>query len=411
MRMWARVLLGLSLGVVVGWIIGNQSYFAAQTIIRLLDQVGKAFINLLRMVVGLVVSSCLIVGVCHIGDPKKLRRIGARTVLFYAITTCAAISFGLLLAFLVRPGQGLNLPLPPPTSSPPRPAGLLTFLFSIIPANPLRALIEGNVLQVIFFSLFFAMAITLSGDKGKAVLSFFEAIKEIMNSLTQFIMKLAPYGIFALMATAVNSIGFKIILPLILVLLCNYAACILQVLLVFCLTLRYITKLQIFPFFRGMREAIVLAFTTSSSSATLPISLKCVRTHLGISSDMAGFVLSLGSTINMNGTAIGQVIFSLFIAQAYGIEMSCIKIVILSLVSFISAVGATGIPGAGLLVLSIVLNTVGLPLEGIALIAGIDRLREMVSTVVNILGDGVAAVLVAKKENHIDLQRYCNITK
>jgi len=411
MRMWAKILLGLSLGVVVGWIIGNQSYFATQTTIRLLDQAGKAFINLLRMVVGLVVSSCLVVGVCHIGDLKKLGRVGARTVLFYTITTCVAISFGLLLAFLIKPGRGLNLPLPPPTSSPPRPVGLLAFLFSIIPANPLRALIEGNVLQVIFFSLFFAMAITLSGDKGKAVLSFFEAIKEIMSSLTQFIMKLAPYGIFALMTTAMSSFGSKVILPLILVLLCNYAACVLQVLLVFCLALRYITKLRISPFFKGMREAIVLAFATSSSSATLPISLKCIRTYLGISSDIADFVLSLGSTINMNGTAIGQVIFSLFIAQAYGIEMSCLKIVILSLVSFISAVGAAGIPGAGLLVLSIVLSTVGLPIEGIALIAGIDRLREMVSTVVNILGDGVAAVLVAKKESHIDIQQYCSVTE
>ena len=231
-----------------------------------------------------------------------------------------------------------------------------------------------------------------------------------MYSLTHFIMKLAPYGVFALIATAVSSVGIKVILPLLKFLACNYIACFLQIIFVFGFSLRYLAKLKVAPFFKGMKDAIILAFTTSSSSATLPVSLECARDHLGLSPDISGFVLSLGSTINMNGGAIGQAVSAIFIAQAYGIEVTVAKVCILVFVSLVSAVGAAGIPGTGIVMLSVVLNAMGLPLEGIALVAGVDRLREMVSSVVNILGDAVAAVFVAKKEKQINLDRYHAVT-
>ena len=401
MKPWIKILIGLVLGVIAGLVLGHQVDF--------LERIGKAFIDLLKMLVGLIVFSSLVVGMCHINDPKKLGRIGIRTILFYAVTTVMAVIFGLLLVFIVKPGVGLALPLPP-SSGAATSIGIVDFLFSIVPSNPFAAFAEGNILQIIVFSIFFAFAITLAGEKAKVVLHFLESVSEVMYSLTHFIMKLAPYGVFALIATAVGSVGIKVIYPLLKFLACNYIACLLQIFIVFCLALRYVAKVRVAPFFKGMKDAIVLAFTTSSSSATLPVSLDCAREHLGISPDISGFVLSLGSTINMNGAAIGQAISAIFIAQAYGIEVTAVKVCILVFVSLVSAIGAAGIPGTGIVMLSVVLNAMGLPLEGIALVAGVDRLREMVSAVVNILGDAVAAVFIAKTEKQIDIDRYHAIT-
>jgi len=402
MKPWIKILIGLALGIVAGIFIGHKVDF--------IERIGKAFIDLLKMLVGLIVFSSLVTGMCHINDPKKLGRIGIRTILFYAGTTVLAILFGLILVFVMKPGAGLALPLPPQIGSASQSLGIVDFLFSIVPSNPFASFAEGNILQIIVFSIFFAFAITLSGEKGKIVLSFFESTSEVMYSLTHFIMRLAPYGVFALIATAVGSIGIRVIKPLLWFLLCNYIACILQILIVFSLSLKVLAKLKVTPFYKGMKDAIVLAFTTSSSSATLPVSLECARNHLGISTDISGFVMSLGSTINMNGAAIGQAISAIFIAQAYGIEVTVVKIFILILVSLVSAIGAAGIPGTGIVMLSIVLNAMGLPLEGIALVAGVDRLREMISSVVNVLGDAVAAVFIAKKEQQINIKQYHAVT-
>ena len=401
MKPWIKILIGLVLGLITGLVVGHE--------IEILERVGRAFIDLLKMLVGLIVFSSLVVGMCHISDPKKLGRIGLRTIIFYASTTIAAIGFGLVLVFALKPGSGLNLPLPP-SSTGGAGIGLIDFVFSIVPSNPFASFAEGNILQIIVFSIFFAFAITLAGEKAKPVLSFLESVSEVMYSLTHTVMKLAPYGVFALIATAVGSIGWKLIGPLLLFLVCNYIACLLQIFIVFCLSIKYLAKLEIAPFFKGMKDAIVLAFTTSSSSATLPVSLECARDHLGVSGDIAGFVMSLGSTINMNGAAIGQAISAIFIAQAYGIEVTFVKITILFFVALVSAIGAAGIPGTGIVMLSVVLNAMGLPLEGIALVAGVDRLREMMSAVVNIMGDAVATVYVAEKEKQIDKKRYHAVT-
>jgi len=402
MKPWIKIIIGLVLGVIAGLVLGSK--------VDILERLGKAFIDLLKMLVGLIVFSSLVVGMCHISDPKTLGRIGGRTLLFYAVTTIIAITFGLLMVFVFKPGAGLGLSTPEGHLQSSQTLGLIDFLFAIVPSNPFAAFAEGNILQIIVFSIFFAFAITLAGERGKKVLGLLESVSEVMYSLTHFIMKLAPYGVFALIATAVGDIGLKVIYPLLKFLLCNYIACLLQIFLVFCLALRYLIKLKVSPFFKGMKDAIVLAFTTSSSSATLPVSLECARYHLGLSPDISGFVLSLGSTINMNGAAIGQAISAIFIAQAYGIEVTVVKVMILIFVSLVSAIGAAGIPGTGIVMLSVVLNAMGLPLEGIALVAGVDRLREMMSSVVNILGDAVAAVFIAKTENQIDEKQYHAVT-
>jgi DAACS family dicarboxylate/amino acid:cation (Na+ or H+) symporter len=401
MKPWLKILIGLILGVITGLIFNKQ--------IEILNLVGKAFIDLLKMLVGLIVFSSLVVGMCHISDPKKLGRIGLRTILFYVVTTVIAICLGLMIVLALKPGLNLGLSLPIGHAGESN-LSLIDFLFSIVPSNPFAAFSEGNILQIIVFAIFFALAINMAGERGKAILGYIESLSDVMAKLTHVVMKFAPYGVFALMATAVGAIGSKVILPLFWAIGCIFVACLVQIALIFTLSLKYLAKLEIAPFFKGMKDAIVVAFTTSSSSATLPVSLECARDHLGLSSDISGFVLSLGSTINMNGTAIGQSVLAIFIAQAYGIDVSFTNIMILMFTTLVSAVGTAGIPGSGLVMLSIVLNAMGLPLEGIALVAGIDRLRDMLATVVNILGDAVAAVYVAKKENQIDETKYHTVT-
>lgn len=410
MKPWIKIIIGLSLGLIVGlavsnieWILpykGSYTYY--------FNLAGKIFIDLLKMLVGILIFSSLVSGICHINDPKKLGRIGARAFSFFIISTLIAIGLGVFFAWWFEPGKGLNLVASNLSNN--QEVNLLEFLLAIIPSNPIASFAQGNILQIIFFSSCFALAIIISGEKGKPVLSFIESLSEVMQSLTKLVMKLAPYGVFALIASAVSSIGLKIIVPLIGILMCNYIACLIQIFGVFCLTLRYLAKVEIGHFFKAMKDAIVVAFTTCSSAAALPISLECIRKHLGISKDIAGFVMSLGSTVNMNGAAIGQAVAAVFIAQAYNIEITWFKVIVLFVTALVAAIGAAGIPGSGLIMLSVVLNALGLPLEGIALVAGIDRLREMLSTVTNILGDTVATVYVAKKEKQIDEKRYHPVT-
>ncbi len=402
MKSWAKILIGLVLGIVVGLIMGPKA--------EMFKIVGIAFINLLTMLVVLIIFSSLIVGICHINDPKRLGRIGLRTIGFYIISTLIAIILAIVLAKVVKPGEGLALSSLSLGSINTEEIKMSDFFLSLIPSNPFAAFAEGNVLQVIIFAILLAIAIIFSKEKGLPLLRLMESVASTMHTLTHFIMTLAPYGVFALIASTIGSIGFKVIIPLMKFLLVNYIACFIQLFVVFTLSIRYLGKLKVIPFFKGMKDAILLAFTTSSSSATLPVSLECTQKHLGISEDISGFVLSLGSTINMNGAAIGQAVSAIFIAQAYGIELGAIKMVVLVFIALMSAIGAAGISGTGLVMLSLVLHVMGLPLEGIALVAGVDRLREMVSAVVNVLGDAAAAVFVASKEKEIDEKIYYKAT-
>jgi len=403
MKSWFKILIGLFLGLIVGVVMGPKAV--------VFQVFGKAFINLLTMLVILIIFSSLVVGICHINDPKKLGRIGLTTILFYLISTIIAVLIGIVLSKLLKPGEGLSLPIPVvKAQSSVEPISLGQFFLDLIPSNPFASFASGNVLQVIIFAVFLAISITFTKEKGIPLLKVLESVSNTMHTLTHFVMLAAPYGIFALIASTVGSIGLKVILPLLKYLMVNYIACMIQLFVVFTLCIRYLGKVKIIPFFKGMKDAILLAFSTSSSSATLPISLECAQKHLGISEDISGFVLSLGSTINMNGAAIGQAVSAIFIAQAYGIELTIIKMIILVFVAIMSAIGAAGIPGTGLIMLSLVLSVMGLPLEGIALVAGVDRLREMLSSVVNVLGDGVAALIVAKKEKELDVSRYNKAT-
>lgn len=401
MKLWVKILIALLLGIVAGALLGPHAVY--------LKPIGDIFLSLINMIIVLLVLSSMTVGITSIHDPQKLGRVGIKTLLLYLGTTIIAIAFGLLFAKLFNLGEGIGLQTSLPVGGihpvAPVPQSIGDILLSIIPRNPVASLAEGNVLQIIVFAIFLGVAINFAGERGKPVLEFLESLADVMYRLTSIVMEFSPFGVFAIMAWVAGSFGLVVLLPLLKFLFTYYLACGVHVLVVFCGIL-WLAGLNLMPFFRGMGDAIMVAFSTCSSSATLPVSMHCVQKNLGVSKNITSFVLPLGSTINMNGAALFQGMSVVFVAQAYGIHLDLQSLLTIVVTGTLSAIGAAGIPGTGFIMLSVVFASVGLPIEGLALLAGIDRLREMVSTVLNILGDAVCAVYVAKQEGELDERQY-----
>jgi DAACS family dicarboxylate/amino acid:cation (Na+ or H+) symporter len=397
MKLWIKILIAIVLGVITGAILGPKAEF--------LKPIGTMFLSLINMIIVLLVLSSMTVGITSIHDPQKLGRVGLKTLLMYLITTMFAIALGLLLAKFFPTGTGLNLHTTGEIHLNETPS-ISEIILSIIPTNPIASLVEGNVLQIIVFALFLGIAINFAGEKGKPLLEMLESLADVMYRLTSIIMEFSPIGVYAIMASVTGSFGLSVLLPLLKFLLLYYLACGVHVLVVFCGILWGLAKLHPWPFFRGMSDAIMVAFSTCSSSATLPVSMHCCQKNLGVSKNITSFILPLGSTINMNGAAIFQGMSAVFISQAYGINLEWQALITIVVTASLSAIGAAGIPGTGFIMLSVVFASVGLPIEGLALLAGIDRVREMVSTVLNILGDAVVAVYIAKQEGELDERQY-----
>lgn len=399
MKLWIKILIALVLGVIVGGLLGSHAVY--------LKPIGDIFLSLINMIIVLLVLASMTVGITSIHDPQKLGRVGIKTLLIYLTTTIISIASGLIFAKLFDLGGGIGFQTSS-TAAVAHPAVTPTIgdiLLSIVPRNPVASLAEGNVLQIIIFAIFLGIAINFAGEKGKPLQEFFESLADVMYRLTSIVMEFSPYGIFAIMTWVAGSFGFTVLLPLVKFLLTYYLACFIHVLVVFCGIL-WLAGLNPLSFFKGMSDAIMVAFSTCSSAATLPVSMHCVQKNLGVSKNITSFVLPLGSTINMNGAAIFQGMSVVFVAQAYGIHLELKSLLTIVVTGTLSAIGAAGIPGTGFIMLSVVFASVGLPIEGLALLAGIDRLREMVSTVLNILGDAVCAVYVAKKEGELDERQY-----
>ncbi len=398
MKLWMKILIGMFLGTVTGVFLGPKA--------EVLKPIGGLFLSLISMLIIPLIFSSMTVGITSIDDPKKLGRVGFKTIMLYIVSTAIAILFGLIFANLFKPGLGVGLTTIEVIDGVREIPKLSETLFTIVPRNIFASFSQGNVLQVIVFSIFLGLAIQFTKDKSKPLLNFLESTAEVMFTLTNMVMKFAPIGVFAIMASVAGEFGFAILLPLLKVLGVIFLAYGAQFFLVFGFILIVMAGLNPIRFFKGMVDAFAFAFSTSSSSATLPVSLHCVQENLGVSKNIARFILPLGSTVNMNGTAIFQGVAALFIAQAYDIELGLTNIIMIVVTATLSAIGTAGIPGAGFILLSIVLNSVGLPLEGIAILFGIDRIRDMVGTVVNIAGDAVVAVYVAKTEGELDEDRY-----
>ena len=389
-----QILIAFVIAIILGLIFGDS--------INVLQPLGDLFLRLIKFIIAPLVLATLVIGVASIGDPKSLGRVGSKTIGYYLITTAIAILIGLGIAFLISPGKGLTIETPASDVEINETEGVIQTFLNIVPENPFTALAEGDILQIIFFAIFLGLAITLIGKKADPVYHFFESFSEIMFKITGIIMKFAPIGILGLVAPVIGEYGPKVLLPLLKIIIAVAIACLLHSIIVYSLSVKLFANMKPFTFFKGISPAALVAFSTASSAATLPVTIKNTQENLGVSNKISSFVLPLGATINMDGTAIYQGVAVIFIAQFYGIEMTILQLTTVVITTVLASIGTAGVPGAGMIMLAMVLSAIGLPLEGIALIAGIDRILDMFRTSINIVGDASAAVVVAGTEDEID---------
>lgn len=389
-----KILIGLILGVIVGLLMQSHAEIATNYI----KPFGNLFLNLIKLIIVPLVFSSLITGVGSLGDITKIGRIGLKTFSYYLLTTAFAISIGLLLAKFLNVGAGFVITGEVAEQEVAEAPNFIDVLVNIIPANPLSSLVNGEMLQIISFALILGAGALAVGQKGVVIFDFFDAFAEVMYKVTSGIMKLAPYGVFALMVPVVASQGADVLLPLLKVIFVTYLCCALHMFFTYSLTVSTLGKMRISKFFKSIFPVWAMAFTTSSSSGTLPLSIKCAEDDLNISKPVASFVLPLGATVNMDGTAIYQGVCAIFIAQVYGIQLTMGQYLMIILTATLASIGTAGVPGGGLIMLTMVLKQVGLPLEGIALVAGIDRILDMARTSINVVGDLSCAVIIERGE-------------
>ncbi|MEK6266084.1 MAG: dicarboxylate/amino acid:cation symporter [Clostridium sp.] len=407
LKLSTRIFIGLILGIIVGLFMQGVPE-VAQTYIK---QLGTLFLNMIKMIIVPLVFSSLVVGAASIGDPKTLGRIGGKTIIYYLITTAVAVSIGLLLGTIMKPGNGLSMPVAAAAAEAVVAPSVLDSLLNIIPSNPLKGLVEGNILQVIAFALFLGIGCTfLPKEKSAPFVNLFDSIAEIMYKITGFIMWFAPFGVFGLIVPVVSEYGIDVLKPLSMVILAVYIGCVLHAVLVYSTAVKLFAKISPIKFFKGIAPAAVTAFSTASSSGTLPVTITSVRENLGVSEKIASFVLPLGATINMDGTALYQGVCALFIAQVYGIDLSGAQMVTIILTGTLGSIGTAGVPGAGLIMLTLVLQSVGLPLEGLVLVAGVDRILDMARTCVNVIGDASCAIVVDATEKKLTLNKNVKVS-
>ena len=398
MNLSIQILIALILSVVAGLAAGLESLpFINQWI----APIGTIFINLIKMMIVPVVFCSLIVGVTSLGgDGKKLGRISIKTIALYMVTTAVAIVIGLAVAGVIHPGVGLEIAgkAAPKVKEAPT---LMQVLVNMVPTNPIASMAKADILPVIIFALLVGVGITqVGGNRTNPLINFFDAAAEVCYRIIAMIMRFAPIGVFALLLPVVCKNGPKVLLPLLSVIACSAIGSTLHCVLVYSSLASVGGGISPLKFFRGMSEAMMLAFTTCSSAGTLPVNMKNAQEKLGLSREITSFVLPLGATINMDGTAIYMGICSLFIANVFGINLTSSDILMIIFTGTLASIGTAGVPGAGLIMLAMVLQAVQLPLEGLALVAGIDRVLDMFRTTVNITGDVAVAAVVDKSERN-----------
>ncbi|MFT6925814.1 MAG: Na+/H+-dicarboxylate symporter [Psychromonas sp.] len=398
LELWKKILIGMILGVIVGTVMGPDA--------EILKPIGTLFINAIKMLIVPLVFFSLIVGITSMQDTNKMGRISLKAIILYLGTTAVAITIGLGLAALFTPGAGLNMIANNPDAIGKEAPALVQTLLNMIPQNPVGALAAGNILQIIIFAIGLGVSLALIGEKAEPAIKLFESLAEAMYKLTELVMKLAPYGVFGLMAWVAGKYGLEVLLPLIKVIAVVFLAALLHIAVFYTGMISIVARLNPIRYLKGLSNPAVVAFTTTSSSGTLPATIKASREEMGVSKGVASFVLPLGATINMDGTALYQGVCALFVAQAFNIDLATSDYITIILTATLASVGTAGVPGAGLIMLSLVLTTVGLPIEGLAIVAGIDRILDMARTTVNICGDMMVSILVAKSEGELDMDVY-----
>ena len=416
MSLTARILLAMVAAVVLGKIthevlslpeLNSTLRFILDDVLSagLFTLIGKIFVASLKVLVVPLVFVSLVCGVCHLSDQSSLGRMSLKTILLYLFTTSVAISLALAAGTLIEPGAGANMTSDAEYSAP-EAVPFIDVLANIFPSNPFQAMVEGNMLQVIVFALLVGLAIGRAGVEGERIGKHFSDWNAVIMKMVGMLMQLAPYGVFSLMFTLLATKGLGPIHELIVYMLTLVGVLLIHGFVVYPLVLKVLTGLPVKIFFRKMWSVQLFAFSTASSSATLPVTIRNAEQNLGVGTRVASFALPLGATINMDGTAIMQGVATAFIAQAFGIDLTLGDYLLVIATATIASIGTAGVPGVGLVTLAMVLQQVGLPIEGIALIIGVDRLLDMVRTAVNVTGDAMVSVVVADGENALDKKRY-----
>lgn len=400
MQMWQKILIGLVLGVITGLVFGDYAAY--------LKPVGQVFINLISMLIVPLIFFSLISGITSMEETGSMGRMSAKAFCFYLGTTAVAITLGMVVATIFQPGVGSSIDFGVLEAADPATAEMNfgDLMVSLVPTNPIAAMAEGNILQVIVFALLVGVALHQVRDKTERIIDLTHALAEMMYAMTHIVMAFAPVGVFALIAALTASQGLGVLMDLLKILLVVYFACILQVILVYGGLLKLYARLPMLPFFKKAPPAQLLAFSTSSSAATLPMTLEVAQEKLGVSKSTSSFVLPLGCTINMDGTALYQGVCALFVAQVMGIDLTTGQYITIIMTATLASIGSAGVPGAGLIMLTLVLTSVNLPIAAVAIIAGIDRILDMARSAVNVTGDLVVSICVDKSEQQLDEKMY-----
>jgi len=401
-KLHTQIFLGLILGIIAGLILGEK--------ILVVKPVGDVFMSLITMIVVPLVFVSLMLGTASMGDIRKLGRIGAKTSLYFVLTTVVAIIIGLLLANTIRPGEGLGEDVRTELYKnyqtkaqdgiqrlEEKPS-LVDVMVSIVPRNPVAAFVQGNMLQIIFMALLFGVVLTMiERRKAELITNLLDGLNDMFIQVVHIVMRLAPYGVFALGAVVVGQFGFDILVTLIKYSLVVIGGLILYAVTINSLTVGLLGRMNPVLFFKAVKEALIIAFSTSSSMATLPVAMESVE-HIGVSREYSSFVIPLGSTVNMDGTALYQGVSAVFIAQIYGMQLGITGQLTIVFMAVLSSIGAAGVPMAGIIALVLILQQLGIPMEGIALILGVERLLDMVRTSVNVLGNMACSVVIQELE-------------
>lgn len=398
------LLLGALVGVVLHYFVpdGSIKSFFIDGVFYI---IGNGFLRAMQMLVVPLVFCSLVCGSMSIGDTKRLGKVGVKTMCFYLFTTALAITVALTVGNLINPGIGLDVSsLQSAQTTVPESKSFADVLLDIVPKNPIKSLSDGDMLQIILFSLVVGIILAKISDETPTVSKFFNEANKIMMEMTMLVMKLAPIGVFCLIAKTFSGIGFSAFLPLIKYMLGVFIALGLQCFGVYLVLLKVFTKLNPIKFIKKFLPVMGFAFSTATSNATIPMSIETLKTKIGVSKKISSFTIPLGATVNMDGTAIMQGVAVIFVAQAFGINLTPTDYLTVIATATLASIGTAGVPSVGLITLSMVFASVNLPVEGIGLIMGIDRILDMTRTAVNITGDAVCTTIVAQQDNALNME-------
>lgn len=405
MSLTTKIVIGMAAGLVVGVALNAMAspVLNAWLVDGVFAMIGTAFVNGLKMLVVPLVVFSLICGVLGIGDIRVLGRVGGKSFALYIATTALAIATAIILALLIGPGEGFVMEGVDASGIKTADAPTAWQVFAnIVPANPVAALANGDMLQIIFYVIVVGIAALMLGERSKGFAQACEYMNELMMKVVGIVMALAPYGVFCLIARVFAKEGIELFVPVLAYVITLTGALFLHLFVTLMLVLRLLSGLNPMTFIRKIRPAQIFAFSTASSNATIPVTYRCVTARMGVDNSVASFTVPFGATINMDGTAIMQGVATVFLANVYGVDLGIGGYLTVIAMSVLASIGTAGVPGVGLVMLTMVLNQVGLPIEGIALILGVDRLMDMIRTAVNITGDAVVSVIVAKTEGQLD---------